>query len=117
MTQAIAFTSRLGYLSVQRNISGQKRAVYEAIRDWTGDGLPCNDDLASATGLRLSSICGRVNELREQGCIEDAPMKQSPITGHPVKTYRAIVYREPEQKQEPVDDLFPEAVNQSPRYF
>lgn len=109
----IAYTSRLSYLQTVGNISGSRRRVYEAIRDWTGQEPPCNDELAEATGLRLGSICGRVNELRRDGCIEEGPLKESPVTGHRVKTYRAVVYRQATPRTEPQQELFPETTNET----
>lgn len=118
MSTNISFTSRLGYLSIQGSLAGQQRRVYEAIRDWTGEGLPCIEEIAKVTGMRLSSVCGRVNELRAAGCIEDAPMKLNPYTGKTVKSYRAIVYREPSTRTDPQLELFPETISETPaRYY
>lgn len=118
MSQAIAYTSRLGYLSIQGNLAGQQRRVYEAIRDWTGKGLPCIEEISNVTQMRLSSVCGRVNELRAAGCIEDAPLKINPFTGKTVKSYRAIVYREPLTRTDPQLLLFPETISELPvKYF
>jgi len=113
----IAYTSRLSYLATQAQISGKRREVYDAIRDWTGGGQPCNDDLAEVTGLRLGSVCGRVNELKKLGAIEEAPVKTSPVTGHPVKTYRAVVYRQATPRTEPQQELFTETINETPSVY
>lgn len=45
-------------------------------------------ELADATGIRLSSICGRVNELRERYVIEEAPRRPCGVTrvnAHPIR--------------------------------
>lgn len=44
-------------------------------------------ELAKSTGMQLSSICGRVFELKEKGRIAEAPIRPCKITGktvHPV---------------------------------
>lgn len=38
-------------------------------------------ELAEETGMLLSSICGRVNELIELGYLEDAPRRPCQVTG------------------------------------
>lgn len=43
--------------------------------------------MGNHTGLELSSICGRVNELLGSGLLEEAPTRRCRITGksvHPV---------------------------------
>lgn len=93
----IAWSSRISYLHVQAELSGKRREVYLAIRDWPGDEGPTIEDLADTLSMKECSICGRVNELRDEcGAIEDAPMKMN-RTGKLAKTYRAIVYREDEK--------------------
>lgn len=89
----VAFSSRLAYLAVQTGLAGTRREVWEAIRDWEGVSGPSIEDIAQCLGMKESSVCGRVNELRKLSAIQDGPMKHN-RTGNPAKTYRAIVYRE-----------------------
>lgn len=91
-----AFTSRIALASLENELSGLRLEVYTAIRSWPANPGPSIEDLATTLGRKESSICGRINELREAGAIEDAPIKTSPTTGKPQKTYRALVYREPD---------------------
>lgn len=95
----ISWTSRIGYASVQATLSRSRLAVWKAIRDWacvnaTGQPGPTIEDLAQILPMKESSVCGRVNELREIGAIEDGPLWRN-RTGKSAKTYRAVVYREP----------------------
>lgn len=41
-------------------------------------------ELAEETGIRLSSVCGRVNELIAKGRLLPAPMRKCRITGRKV---------------------------------
>jgi predicted transcriptional regulator len=90
---SIAFTSRLSYLAIQEELTGLQRAVWEAIRDWPGDHAPSLQELAAVLKRKEGSICGRLNELRAAGAIEDAPLKMGAY-GVQVKTYRAVVWKE-----------------------
>lgn len=45
-------------------------------------------ELIAATGLELSSICGRVNELVALGMLEEAPARKCTVTGKTVKPVR-----------------------------
>ncbi len=45
-------------------------------------------ELAEATGLRLSSVCGRVNELVERGYITERPQRPCLITGKTISPVR-----------------------------
>lgn len=51
-------------------------------------GEHTRSELAQSTGMRLSSVCGRVNELVAMGYLEDAPRRACRVTGksaHPVR--------------------------------
>ena len=89
----VAWTSRLALAHELPRLSGRRKAVYEAIRDWPGDKGPSIADLAEKIGCKESTVCGRLPELRDRGLIEDGPLKPSPQTQKTVKTYRAIAYR------------------------
>jgi len=89
----VAYTSRLSLADLANDLPEKRRAVYDAIRRWPHEPGPSIADLAKVTGMKECAICGRVNELRRDGLIEDAPLKRSPETGKTVKTYRALAYR------------------------
>ena len=92
----IAHTSRLALLDLADRLGDLQWEVYVAIRQWPHPHLgPCIAELAFATRRKESSICGRINELRAAGAIEDGPIKLG-ACGKMVKTYRACVYRAPE---------------------
>lgn len=44
-------------------------------------GEHTRSEIAEATGMRLSSVCGRVNELIDLGYLEDAPRRVCWVTG------------------------------------
>lgn len=104
----IAWTSRLSLASLEDELTGLRLEVYTAIRAWSGPVGPSSEDLAQTLGGKESSICGRINELRDiHEAIEDAPIKISRTTGKPQKTYRALVYRAapPVNRSEPSGQL------------
>lgn len=45
-------------------------------------------ELAIASGLRLSSVCGRVNELMDAGYLVEGPVRPCRVTGKRVSTVR-----------------------------
>jgi len=65
----------------------QERAIVSFLarrceRDWT------RSEIAAATGLRLSSICGRVNGLIASQALEELPRRRCRETGrsaHPIR--------------------------------
>lgn len=91
---SVAFTSRLSYLAIQEELAGLQREVWAAVRDWPAGAGPSIAELAVRLGRKESSICGRVNELRRAGAIEDGPLKMGGC-GKQVKTYRALVWQAP----------------------
>lgn len=92
----VAYTSRLAYQEVQESLVGCRRRVWQAIRDWrqmhVNQPGPTIEDLAQVTGLKECSVCGRLNELRDLGAVEDGPLWTN-RSGKRAKTYRALVYR------------------------
>ncbi|MDO9252566.1 MAG: helix-turn-helix domain-containing protein [Hydrogenophaga sp.] len=50
-------------------------------------------EIERATGIRLSSVCGRVNELTSKGLITDRPERPCGVTG---KTIRPVRFKRPE---------------------
>ena len=67
-----------GELSVRQQ---EVLAALERGRDYS------RAEIAMASGLRLSSVCGRVNELIKLGRIAEAPIRACKVTGrtvHPV---------------------------------
>lgn len=68
-------------------LGNQARAVVEFLashshRDWS------RAELAEAMGLRLSSVCGRVNELVHSMHVEIAPNRKCWVTGKTVAPVR-----------------------------
>ena len=105
----IAFTSRLGLAQITADLNGRRREVYTCIAEWPAGAQgagPSIEDIAARLGIKESSVCGRVHELRAAGAIEDAPLKTN-ASGNQAKTYRALAYREyqpPQNAAQP--DLF-----------
>lgn len=74
----VAQTSLLAYYTLDP-------AKMQTVRDrilYTIDKakMPSNADLERLTGIRLSSVCGRVNELCNEGLIELGGTKLDPFT-------------------------------------
>jgi hypothetical protein len=62
-----------------RGVTGQQaQAVYEAL--YRHPGSTRSDLCMFTSGLRLSSICGRVNELIEQGLVREGELKLDRMT-------------------------------------
>lgn len=112
----IAWSSRLALKNLLADLErhhGQRHQVYLAVKDWYGSPGPSREDIARITGFRLTSVCGRVSELLQQGILERGPLKfQEVVPGHPqqVETLRAIVYRDPPRQVSPQLELFPHAI-------
>lgn len=100
------YTSILSYRDLLSDIErhdNQRRRVYAAVRDWLGQQGPSREDIACVTKLRLSSVCGRVRELLDDGILIKGPMKsQEVVPGKPldVETLDAVVYRHAEPRHE-----------------
>lgn len=68
-------------------LGDQAREIVEFLalrsyRDWS------RAELSEAMGLRLSSVCGRVNELLHSGHIEAAPSRACMVTGKKINPVR-----------------------------
>jgi chromosome segregation and condensation protein ScpB len=59
-------------------LSRQERIVFDTV---TLHGPMTREEIESATGLRLASICGRVNALIGRGVLVEVGEKQNPVTG------------------------------------
>ena len=82
----IAATSLLAY----RSLDPQKAAT---VRDRilltiAKARMPSNADLERLAGVRLSSVCGRVTELKDEGLIEAGGTKTDPFTRRTVQWWR-----------------------------
>jgi predicted transcriptional regulator len=63
-----ADTSTDGLLAVADRAPRQRQRVLDTLRAW---GPMTRHELADATGLPLSSVCGRVNELMKSGAVRE----------------------------------------------
>lgn len=82
----VAQTSLLAYYTLDP-------AKMETVRDrilYTIDKakMPSNADIERLTGIRLSSVCGRVNELKAEGMIEEGGTKTDPFTRRRVQWWQ-----------------------------
>lgn len=97
----IAFSSRLALRDLLADLDrhhGQRWIIYQAIHGWSGSAGPSREDIARVTGLRLTSVCGRVKELLDAGVVLKGPYKrQEVVPGRAldVETLVAFAYREP----------------------
>jgi hypothetical protein len=65
------------------------------ILEQMGDKTYSRRELARHTGLELSSVCGRVNELLAIGLLEEVDSRRCSITGktiHPVRLTRPSLF-------------------------
>jgi DNA-binding MarR family transcriptional regulator len=51
--------------------------------------MPSNADIERLAGIRLSSVCARVNELKAEGLVEPGGIKTDPFTRRSVQWWRA----------------------------
>lgn len=70
--------------------SGRLGEQQRRLMEWLhlNPGEYTRSELAKRTGIRLSSICGRVNELIELGYLEEAGRRECSETGrsaHPIR--------------------------------
>ena len=63
-----ADTSTDGLLAAADRAPRQRQRVLDTLRAW---GSMTRHELADATGLPLSSVCGRVNELMKSGAVRE----------------------------------------------
>ncbi len=83
---AVSMTSRIAY----HNLDPEKlKLVKEKIICTVAMAVkPSNADLERLTGVRLSSVCGRVNELCQDGLVEAGGFKIDPFTKHTVTWWK-----------------------------
>ena len=82
----IAATSLLAYRSLEpeRMATVRDRILLTIAKA----RMPSNADLERLAGVRLSSVCGRVNELKDGGLIEAGGTKTDPFTRRTVQWWR-----------------------------
>lgn len=82
----VATTSLYAYISLDpqelATVRDRILATIERAR------MPSNADLERLAGIRLSSVCGRVNELAKEGLVEAGGIKLDPFTKRPVQWWR-----------------------------
>lgn len=61
------------------SLSRQQRVIVDHLAAYRGGHTRA--ELAQATGIRLSSVCGRVNELLERGEIVERSRRPCSVTG------------------------------------
>ncbi len=67
-TRDTAVTSILAYHTV--DLKGQKYKVVAAMRDLMPTGQPLTrENISRYTGIKETSLCGRINELRKDGIV------------------------------------------------
>ncbi len=89
MSHRTAETSQFAYVAHkdEGNVSRQQLLLLNYLRLNRSASLS-RSDLAHILGLRLQSVCGRINELKNDGLvIEDAP-RRCPRSGRLVKPVR-----------------------------
>lgn len=84
--------------ALETELAGLQREVWLAIRHWPELLGPSIAELAAHLGRKEGSICGRINELRAAGAVVDGPLKPGRC-GVQVKSYTAMVWREPVYEQ------------------
>jgi DNA-binding MarR family transcriptional regulator len=60
-------------------LAAQQRTIVEFLASHSGDFTRA--ELAERTGLRLSSVCGRVSELLERGTLVERSRRPCSVTG------------------------------------
>lgn len=83
---AVSQTSIIAY----HNLDPEKlKSVREKVLCTVARALkPSNADIERLTGVRLSSVCGRVNELCQEGLMEAGGFKTDPFTRHTVTWWK-----------------------------
>jgi hypothetical protein len=84
--RATAETSALSYTEVKQDgtASLQRLAILNLLRAAPNSSFSRND-LATMTGFRLGSVCGRVGELKAAGLVIELAKRRCPQTGKLVK--------------------------------
>jgi len=95
----IRYTSRISLLEEIPNLPASRARVYDTVYRWLGKVGPSIEDIADHLNMKESSVCGRVNELKKSGALEEGEIKKN-STGKKAMTYVACVYREPEDPRQ-----------------
>lgn len=82
----VAATSLLAYRAMDpdRTATVRDRLLVTVARA----RMPSNADLERLAGVRLSSVCGRINELKDEGLVEAGGTKTDPFTRRTVQWWR-----------------------------
>ena len=93
----IADTSLDAY--TEHRDSGRLGEQQRRLMEWLhlNPGQYTRSELAKRTGIRLSSICGRVNELIELGYLEEAERRRCTETGRSAHPVRIRLPKQPQQ--------------------
>lgn len=85
-----AETSFLAYVSVRDDgtVANQQAKILALLRTIPATALS-RLDIANLTGIRLSSVCARVAELRADGKVHEPGTRPCPHTGKTVKIVQA----------------------------
>lgn len=67
--------------------SKRRAEIFRAIKFYPGK---TRGELAEITGLRLSTICGRVNELMKAGAVIEDPARKCSTSGRSAHPLRAV---------------------------
>ncbi len=82
----VSYTSLIAYYSLD---PGKLKRIRDKVLYTIGTAIhPSNADIQRISGIRLSSVCGRVNELREEGLVECGGLKIDPFTKKTVTWWR-----------------------------
>lgn len=81
-------TSRAAAVAIQPHAGKQAMMLLEELRLSPYYGLT-NEQLHELTGIRLQSVCGRMNELWRAGLIEDSGERRKGASGASAKVWRA----------------------------
>jgi hypothetical protein len=83
-------TSLQAYLSVRDDgtVANQQSKILALLRTIPATALS-RLDIANLTGIRLSSVCARVAELRAEGHVIEPSTRKCPHTGQTVKVIQA----------------------------
>lgn len=86
----IASTSFAAYLSVREDgtTARQYAQILALLRTIPSVALS-RTDIANLTGIRISSVCARVHELRADGHVIEPSTRRCPHTGRTVKVIQA----------------------------
>lgn len=85
-----AETSFLAFLAVRDDgtVANQQAKILALLRTIPATALS-RLDIANLTGIRLSSVCARVAELRADGLVFEPGTRKCPHTGKTVKVVQA----------------------------